>query len=1380
MPRHIRQRCRLLVVVLPVFITAFARGQHPLRQHPLGFEHLGTEQGLSHNRVFSIYQDRKGFMWFGTGNGLNRYDGYSFTMYKPDPGDPNNHMAHNTIWDMVESRSGDIWFVTPGGGLHRLNKQTGRINFFRVEQPGTNRFAPYDICYTLFEDKQGFFWIGSEGGLARFNPYTKQYRLYNIPVPQGADQRVWTIQEDRFGTLWVGTSAGLFTLNRRTGQFSPFHFAADPARQQIRVESIYLAADNSLWLGTKYNGLHRLLPKKGLSGQSSSATTYAPTGRVYLTNQEILPKGLGEDQHHNLMVGTRSGLFRLDPTTGYYDNYQENPTVANSLSHNEVWALLADNRGTFWIGTANGIDYYSGLTPRFAFYQPVPDHNATPRTENNVTMLTADLRGNLWFSNPHRSHLDGVFRLDPSNHTSHPGYASQPLATGRPAPENFTDNDSPDVISAIHGDRSGRVWVATPAGLQSRDATGQLRQYRVGFPVTSIGEDRQGRLWVGGRSILAQFDPTNGRHTLYRVDKDYPIGKGGGQVNDILVSRAGDIWAAVAGVGACKLDPRTGHFTSYHPHPAGNRKIFYSRDVLTLGETADGAIWVSTNIGGVFRIDPKTAAVSTFTSHDGLPDNQVVALIADQTGMLWMATGKELCRLDPATRKLRVFDAQDGLLSQTFTGARVCTSTGELAFGSTNGLVVFSPSEMGENPYQPPVYITQAQVLDSTRLFPDSPLTLAYRDNIISFSFVGLTYIAPKKARYAYQLNGVNSGWVYCGTQRTATYSFLAPGDYVFRVKASNNDGVWNEKGAAIRLVILPPWWRTWWAYLLYALAFGGLVLGFIRFRIGQVQQQQEIILKRREAEQLRAVDEVKTRFFSNITHEFRTPLTLILSPAETLLQTPDLNATTRRSLRSIYQNAEQLLRLINQLLDLVKLEGSRMAVSLVRGDAVQFIHRLIDPFFPMALHRHITLHVDTFGQPGAHADQTHLFDADKWEKIITNLVSNALKFTPTGGQVLLTIDQPTPTQLRLRLSDTGIGIPTEHLPHIFDRFYQVDTSQTRAYEGTGIGLALAKELTELLGGTLTVDSRTEDPPGTTFTLTLPLLPTSAQPGAPFLSLSHPHTAVAVPETTPQPPSAEQPIAVTTTDTPLVLIVDDNDELRTFIAGELTGRYRVLTATDGEEGWAICQRELPDVVLTDVMMPRMDGFQLTNCIKSTPTTNHIAVVLLTARAAQRSRVEGLERGADDYLTKPFHVDELRLRLTNLLTRQANLRTRLYQQLSRQDTSDAEPVPSPFVDQLQQIIESRLDDATLSVDELAQAVAMSRRTLHRKLTTVTSLTPIDFIRHYRLQRAVQFLRAGHSITETAYSVGFESPGYFSTVFKQTFRQTPSEFLAQQRP
>ncbi|RYF68414.1 MAG: response regulator, partial [Cytophagaceae bacterium] len=737
----------------------------------------------------------------------------------------------------------------------------------------------------------------------------------------------------------------------------------------------------------------------------------------------------------------------------------------------------------------------------------------------------------------------------------------------------------------------------------------------------------------------------------------------------------------------------------------------------------------------------------------------------DARGLLWLATSRGLVRLNPETLTWRHFTTADGLADNEFTRtSSAVLPTGKLVFGTISGQVVVDPRAILTDTYDPPLVLTalkinnvpsEANLLDSPLTAPINALTelvLDHTQNFLTVAFAGLHYARTDKIQYRYQLVGVDEKWVNSGTQQVANYTQLAPGTYQLIVNCTRADGQWSQRTKQLQIRIIPPFWATWWAYGAYALGFAGLAFGYVRFRAGQLQQKQEIIRKRLEAEQLRAVDEVKTRFFANITHEFRTPLSLILLPVEKLMLQEKHDSDTQRTLTLIQKNAQQLLRLINQLLDLSKIDENSMGVSLARGDGVDFVQSCVDLFRPVADVKRIDLQLHTNGLVGEW-----LFDTDKWEKIISNLLSNALKFTPVGGRITVTIQLPESGLLIIQVADTGIGITAESLPHIFDRFYQVDDSRTRAYEGTGIGLALVNELTSLLGGTITVESRTEAPSGTTFTLCLPVAPVSETAEA----LRASGLAVAMPTA----PSDLPPVAVRDSlpeTVPLLAIIEDNEELRTFIAAELGSVYRVITAADGEEGWQLIQAELPDVVISDVMMPRMDGYQLTHCIKSTVATNHIAVVLLTAKSAHQSLIKGLQQGADNYLTKPFHMDELYLRLHNLTSHQQALKEYHRKQLTAIETvfSPSE-VDDEFLKKVYACIEARLDDSSLTVDELAGAHHMSRRTLHRKLTALTNLSANDLIRQYRLRRATELLRGGHSVAETAYRVGFNNPAYFST-------------------
>ncbi|WP_332368455.1 ATP-binding protein [Spirosoma telluris] len=774
------------------------------------------------------------------------------------------------------------------------------------------------------------------------------------------------------------------------------------------------------------------------------------------------------------------------------------------------------------------------------------------------------------------------------------------------------------------------------------------------------------------------------------------------------------------------------------------------------------------------RFDPKTGLFSAITQQDGIRGNSVVGITSDNAGMIWFSTDKGLSKLDPRTKSIRNYELNSGLPSNDFLENAVFRKNNQLFFGSLNGAVQFNPDSIRDDTKPFPVYITKLNVLDKARPLTSNPVVLHHDENFLSFEFAALAYVLPEQNQYAYQLIGVDKNWVQNGNRHVANYTNLSPGSYTFQVKAANSDGIWSAKGASIQLVILPPWWATWWAYSIYALLVGGAIWGYIRFYTNRIRQQQELEFNRREAEQLKAVDELKTRFFSNITHELRTPLSLIISPVEKLLAGHQFDPSTNQTLALVQRNANQLLRLINQLLDLSKLEANRMTVSLMRGEVPQFVYQVVESFRQAAEQKGVALVYTAEEFP-----PEHLFDADKWEKILTNLLSNALKFTAQGGSIKVTLTSVLSpvikevSSVQINIADSGIGISPQSLPHIFDRFYQVDYSLTRAYEGTGIGLSLVKELVELLGGTISVDSQLGV--GTTFMVTLPVQPLSASTNAPKMRLSaNKHTTIEqLPASTSrlnsnQPPKHEQ--------TPRLLIVEDNSELREFLTMELSAFYHVQNAANGEAGWKLAQEELPDIVISDLMMPKLDGYELTRLIKSHPDTDHIAVVILTAKAAHHSRIEGLQEGADDYLAKPFHLDELHLRLHNLITRQQRIRD----QYRRQFTLPDSPTPlditkDPFLRRVYELLDNHLDNPSLNVDWLADQLAMSRKTLYRKIHSLIQLAPNELIRQYRLRKAIDLLRAGRNVAETTYLVGFKSPSHFTIVFKEFYQKTPTEFI-----
>jgi signal transduction histidine kinase/DNA-binding response OmpR family regulator len=634
---------------------------------------------------------------------------------------------------------------------------------------------------------------------------------------------------------------------------------------------------------------------------------------------------------------------------------------------------------------------------------------------------------------------------------------------------------------------------------------------------------------------------------------------------------------------------------------------------------------------------------------------------------------------------------------------------------------------------------------------------------------------------YRYRLEGYDNGWVHAGKLPIANYTKLPPGRYVLRVNATNTAGQWSRHVKTLAIQVQPPLWATWWAYALYAFLGAGAVYGFVRLRLNRERLNHAILLKEQQAEHLRRTTEWKARFFANITHEFRTPLTLIVSPLEQILAqpVPPPAEQLRQQHRVMHRNGQLLLRLINQLLDVSKLEAGRMRIAESRGDLAAFVGEVVESFRLPAEKKGIVL---TYRAQNLAGD--YLFDAEKWEKIAYNLLSNALKFTPGKGTIRVEVNhlarpegQPV---LQLRVEDSGIGIPAEHLPRIFERFYQVDDSRTRSFDGTGIGLVLVKELSELLGGGVTVESQVGK--GSVFTVTLPVHDAGviAEDHSPVAAIAPAPFATGGEADAPAGDNPPAFPAVTAADAPLVLVVEDHDELRDFITGGLCDKYRVLPARDGQEGWELARQELPDLVISDVMMPRMDGYALCERIKHTPLTTHIAVILLTAKTAADSRMQGLSAGANDYLPKPFNLRELQLRVANWLGHQQQLR-RFWQSQLGWPKGDEPPLSpgspaaqDPFLAAFYEVVDGQLANASLTIEQLALAMSVSTRTLHRKLSSLTGMNTSDLLRAYRLEKAAAFLQEGHSVSEAAYKTGFDNLSYFSRSFKARFSVPPSQY------
>ncbi|MFC5412404.1 two-component regulator propeller domain-containing protein [Larkinella bovis] len=1316
---------------------------------PDQFEHLSTEDGLSSNYVTAILQDQDGFMWFGTGDGLNKYDGASFTVFKPDPSQPTRSFQNGFIMGLCEGDANRLWAVTNGGGLHEINRKTGQVLPHPIQAGQANR---WNSQISVYKDRQHILWISTLAGLARYEPARHRFTLYPSPV---AEVAVKSVFEDRQHRFWVATHQGLYQFNRKTGRFTRI------AVQGVKgphpsFQSFYLDQDDVLWVGSATAGYS--LFKLTLRNQPWVLKPYNPGGKL---NSFVWRGTIHRDSAGIVWVGTTTGLQGVDPVTDQVVTYRSDPELFRGLASSSAQAVYHDRAGTLWVGTDNGIDQQAVNTKPFRIYQVKPNERMASIPENRAYAVFKDQKGQLWVNNSptlYRLSADGG-RLDRI-----PAEVIDPVG------------HHPSEMTAFMPDGKEGIWMGSYDGLFHFDhGSGRFTRFPAKIParfiaVQTAGPKPSADVWIGGESGLAAFNPQTRQFTYYTDQAEIPNRLPDKDVYGLLVSRNGEVWILIHRLGLCRLNPKTGRITRYVAGPPGHLS---SNDVRSIYEDSAGTIWVGTYLGGLNRFDEKTGRFTTITHRDGIPGNTIVGITSDASGHLWLSTNDGLCRIDPHHKVIHTYQVSDGLPSNNFKHNAVFRYGSQLIFGSENGIVQFEPRRIRDDNRPFPVHITSLTVMNTPRPLPDKVIRLRHDENLFSIGFAALAYKHPEKNQYAYQLVGVNNNWVQNGSRHVVNFTSLPPGTYTFRVKAANSNGFWTNNVASIQILVRPPWWGSWWAYGLYGLLIGGAIWGYVRLSTSRIRQRQELELNRRQAQQLKAVDELKTRFFSNITHEFRTPLSLIIGPVEKLLQEGRFD---RHTLTLVHRNARQLLRLINQLLDLAKLEGNSMNVVPMQGQIREFIDPIVAVFQAPATQKGIAFTATLAPFPA----NEYVFDADKWEKIITNLIANALKFTETGGNVTLTVEPVWEADVlkavQFRLADSGIGIGPEQLPHIFDRFYQADTSTTRAHEGTGIGLALVHELIHLLKGRITVES--QPGVGTTFHWTLPVEPVSASGERAPVPATAP---VDGPLVLPKPASMSNP-SVEPSSGARILIVEDNDELREFLVGELTASYQVLQAVDGLQGWEITQAELPDMVLTDVMMPRLDGHELCRLIKSNAATDHIAVVMLTAKTAQPSRIQGLQHGADEYLSKPFSLAELHLRLQNLMTRQQKLGDYYRQLFSIPGSSGpalvsaAEPTSDPFLDRIYALLEKHLDDSTINVDWLADQLAMNRKTLYRKLQSLIQLAPADLIRQYRIRKAAELLQTGYNVAETADQVGFSTPSHFAMVFKEIYQQTPTDFIA----
>lgn len=1316
------------------------------------FKHLEVSDGLSNNSVNTICKDRDGFMWFGTTTGLNRYDGYTFKIYQHAENDPGS-LPDNYITDIVEMPDGRFW-VNTGRGYVLFDKEqdcfiTDVTGFMKNLESG-------GVPEQVFVDREGNTCLSVAGeGCYRYKEGGK--RLFFSYVEHSLPEHgVTQIAECSDGLLLIYNTGLLVCLDRAT---LAIKWKSDEIKKYIpagkTIEfSLFVDRDNCIWA---YSLMGIWAYDCGTKSWRTDLTA------IWSSRPDVIIHAVAQDIEGRIWVGKDyDGIDVLEKETGKVTSLVAHDDNGRSLPHNTIYDLYADRDGIMWVGTyKKGVSYYSESIFKFNMYE-----------WGDITCIEQADENRLWLgTNDH-----GILLWNRSTGKAEPFWRD-------------AEGQLPNPVVSMLKSKDGKLWVGTfNGGLYCMDGS-RVRSYKEGVGNTlasnnvwALVEDDKGRIWIaslgGGLQCL---EPVSGTFETYTSSNSALLEN---NVTSLCWVDNNTLFFGTANQGVGMMDMRTREIKKIQGQ-SGNVKL--SNDAVNhVYKDSRGLVWIATR-EGLNVYDTRRHVFLDLSSVAEAKGNFIAAITEDQERNMWVSTSRKVIRVTVASDgkgsylfDSRAYNSEDGLQNCDFNQRSIKTlHNGIIAIGGLYGVNVFAPDHIRYNKMLPNVMFTGLSLFDEAvkvgqsyggRVLIEKELNdvenveFDYKQNIFSVSFASDNYNLPEKTQYMYKLEGFNNDWLTLPLGvHNVTFTNLAPGKYVLRVKAINSDGYVGIKEATLGIVVNPPFWMSWWAYLLYAVGLV-IVLFLARYRMLK-REREKFHLQQIENEVAKneEINNMKFRFFTNVSHELRTPLTLIISPLEGMLkETTDELQSTR--LQLMYRNAQRLLHLVNQLLDFRKGEMSTHQLSLSEGDIISYVHSVCNSFLLMADKKHIQFSffsgIDTFSMA---------FDADKVGKIVMNLLSNAFKFTPEGGRVTVMIEHVagTPDILEIKIADTGIGISDVDKEHIFERFYQAGHKGVEETTGNGIGLSLVRDFVTLHEGEVKVFDNIGM--GSVFVIQFPV--------------KHVETQVQLPEETGMPVGDEEDKEMKEEareeterkNFPLLLIVDDNEDFRIFMRYSLELQYRVKLAVNGKEAWEMMQEELPDLVISDVMMPQMDGNELCRLIKQDKRTAHIPVILLTARQNTEAKLEGLQTGADDYVTKPFNMTILVLRIRKLIE---------LSRYHRVTQGMIDPAPSEIVitsldekliEKAIKYVEDNMSRTELSVEELSRELGMSRVHLYKKLLQITGKTPIEFIRVIRLKRAAQLLRESQlHVSEVAFEVGFNNPKYFSRYFKDEFGVLPSVY------
>lgn len=1363
-------RLLILTIWLLLSFTVFTQNEQ------YNFSKLNIYSGLSQNQVNAILKDQDGFLWFGTASGLNRYDGYSFKIFRKQPND-SSLLTDSYVGSLYELPGGKMWVTTRNApciyDAHTEKFDAGCDSYLH------SLGLPSGSIRNIAKGNNGRYWFHYDSlGLYLYSATDKKTKSFPTNFKFSSSENIASVKETKDEKLWVVYQNGL--LRQFDIRANKLIFSSNALQNLNKGNNFYnffIDNDGDLWLWYFTNGIYFFHPEDNSIRQFNERSSPAKLSSS-LVSQII------QDNNGLIWVGTdHGGVTLIDKKNNFKTSYIVNdPKDSKSLSQNSITTVYKDDNGIIWLGTyKQGVNYLNSNIVSFPNYHHELS-NSNSLQYDDVNRFVEDKLGNIWIG----TNGGGLIFFDRKNNTF-----KQYL--NKPHNENSLSNN---VIVSLWIDHEGILWIGTfLGGLNSFDGN-KFTHYRHSDSdsfslsndnVWEIFEDSEQHLWIGtlggGLDLL---DRKTNRFKHYQ-------NKGGGHdpilsnyISAIMEDRKGNLWIGTDnGISVFEKNKTTPVF---YPHTSDNKSLS-SNNVISILEDSNGRIWVGTR-EGLNLFNEQTKSFKIFTTSDGLPDDMILNILEDNYHTLWISTPNGLCSAIPQQKEngFNIFvvnyDETNNLQNREFNdNAALKTRAGELIFGGPSGFNIINPGEIEKPPYHPKIVFTSLQIFNKNiepgAVFNDrillkeslsqlQSINLKYKENVFSIEFASLDFAHSLRDKYAYMLKGFNSNWLYTnGNQRQVTYTNLDPGHYAFKVKVLNGNGLWSDI-KTLQINIEPPFWRTPLAYAIYALIAAGLFLFARRITLDRIHMRFEVQQQRRETERAHAIEQLKTKFFTNVSHEFRTPLSLIISPLDKIIkQTTD--EEQKKQLNLVQRNAKRLLNLVNQLLDFRKMEVQEIKLHPSIGDFVAFSKDISHSFTDVAEKKNIGFSFSS------NIDSLEIyFDKDKIEKIFFNLLSNAFKYTHDGGTIDVNLQYTKPINnesdgtIAIEVKDTGIGIPADMHDKIFERFFQTDVPQSMVNQGTGIGLAITKEFVTLHNGIITVKSEPEK--GTCFTVLLPAKKI--------------YEASARTITASMPEDTEQLLSDAggkTGKKQTIMIVEDNEDIRFYLKDNLKANYHVEEAANGKEGWEKIKQLNPDLIVSDIMMPVIDGIELARKIKSETLTSHIPIILLTAKGSEEKQLEGFNLGVNDYMTKPFTFEILASRIKNLLAQQKLLQKRFQKQIEvNPQEITITPVDEKFLKQALEAVEKNIDNPDFSVEDFSRHMFMNRVTLYRKILSLTGKTPIEFIRSIRLKRAAQLLeKSGMTIAEIAYEVGFNNPKHFSKFFKEEFKVLPSQYLANKK-